>query len=197
MAEPRLTKQGLWDILEGWEEYIPSRVRLVACGGTALTLQDIKESTRDVDFVVPDGDEYDALIRTIRKLGYRPASGQGWAIERDPFIFDLFKGQRVFTTGLLDSPLDAGKHIPIREIGKLKISALNDLDLVISKMFRGDEIDVQDCMALIKARGGAFDVEALKARYKETASHDVGEQRILGHLKYLLSELEGGSHAEG
>lgn len=197
MNEQRLTKQGLWDILESWEEYIPSRIRLVACGGTALTLQDIKESTRDVDFVVPDGDEYDALIRTIKKLDYRPASGQGWAIAGDPFIFDLFKGQRVFTTGLLDSPLEAGRHIPIREIGKLRVSALNDLDLVISKMFRGDEIDVQDCLALIKARGGAFDVEAMKARYKETASYDVGERRVLGNLDYLLSELEGGRHAEG
>lgn len=195
MNEPRLTKQGLWDILESWEEYIPSRIRLVACGGTALTLQDIKESTRDVDFVVPDGDEYDALIRTIKKLGYRPASGSGWAIDGDPFIFDLFKGQRVFTTGLLDSPLEAGRHIPLREIGKLQISALNDLDLVISKMFRADAIDVQDCSALIKARGGAFDVEALKARYRETASFDVGERRVLGHLDRLLSELEGGSHA--
>lgn len=197
MNEPRLTKQGLWDILEGWEEYIPSRIRLVACGGTALTLQDIKESTRDVDFVVPDLDEYEVLIRTIKRLGYRPDRGEGWAIEGDPFIFDLFKGPQVFTTNLLDSPLDAGRHIPIREIGKLHISALNDLDLVISKMFRGNEIDVQDCLALIKARGGAFDVEAMKARYKETASYDVGEQRILRHLEYLLSELEGGSHAEG
>lgn len=197
MNQPRLTKQGLWDILEGWEEYIPSRIRLVACGGTALTLQDIKESTRDVDFVVPDHEEFDVLIRTIKKLGYRPRRGEGWAIAGDPFIFDLFKGQRVFTTGLLDSPLDAGRHIPIREIGKLHVSALNDLDLVISKMIRGEEIDVQDCLALIKARGGAFDVEAMKARYKETASFDVGEQRVLGHLKFLLTELEGGSHAEG
>lgn len=197
MDEARLTKQGLWDILEGWEEYLPSKIHLVACGGTALTLQDIKESTRDVDFVVPDDEEYDALIRTIKKLGYRPARGEGWAIEGDPFVFDLFKGQRVFTTGLLDSPLDAGRHIPIREIGKLSVSALNDLDLVISKMFRGDDIDVQDCSALIRARGEAFDLEALKARYKETASYDVGRERVMGHLKYLLSELEGGDHAEG
>ena len=57
MDKYRIDKQGLWDILEAWDPYLPRKIRVVACGGTALTLQDLKESTKDVDFLVPDNAE--------------------------------------------------------------------------------------------------------------------------------------------
>src|SRR5271163_3509170 len=145
MNKYRLDKQGLWDILEVWDSYLPGKVRVVACGGTALTLQDLKASTKDVDFLVPDEEEYKILLSTIKKLGYRQKTGYGWAKD-EGFTFDLFKGKVIFVTELLDSPLDPGKHIPIKAFKKLEVSALNDLDLIISKMFRGDDVDVQDCL---------------------------------------------------
>lgn len=79
MNTGRLDKKGLWDILELWEPYLPRKVRVVACGGTALTLQDLKASTKDVDFMVPDDEEYKALIRTLKTIGYRQLTGYGWA----------------------------------------------------------------------------------------------------------------------
>ncbi len=160
MNKYRLDKQGLWDILEGWDEYLPGQVRVVACGGTALTLQDLKASTKDVDFLVPDWEEYQVLLSTIKKLGYRQKTGFGWARD-EGFTFDLFKGNKVFMTELLDSPLDAGMNIPIRKFKKLEVSALNDLDLIISKMFRGDDVDIQDCLMLIKGRSGGVNLERL------------------------------------
>jgi hypothetical protein len=38
----RINKAELWDILELWDEFSPRKIRLVACGGTALTIQDLK-----------------------------------------------------------------------------------------------------------------------------------------------------------
>jgi len=186
----RLEKQGLWDILEAWDPFMPRKVRLVACGGTALTLQDLKDSTKDVDFLIPDQDEYKAVLRTIQKLHYRPASGNGWAKDGG-FIFDLFRGKAVFQTELLNSPLDAGMHIPIREFKKISVSALNDFDLVISKMFRGTEVDVEDCARLIRGRK-TFDWEKLKERYKETAQYDLNPDKMVKNLEYLLAEFEEG-----
>ncbi len=58
----RLGKDQLWIILEAWDPYLSKPVHLVACGGTALTIQDIKESTKDVDFLVPAINEYKRLI---------------------------------------------------------------------------------------------------------------------------------------
>lgn len=92
MKQYILDKQALWDILEAWDLYLPQKVRVVACGGTALTLQDLKESTKDVDFLVPEDDEYKALLSTIQKLGYRQVTGHGWAKDGG-FVFDLFRGK--------------------------------------------------------------------------------------------------------
>lgn len=189
MNKYRLTKQGLWDILEGWDPYLPRKVRVVACGGTALTLQDLKESTKDVDFLVPDQEEYAALLSTIQKLNYRQVTGSGWARDGG-FVFDLFRGKVVFQTELLDSPLDEGMHIPIRAFKRLSVGALNDLDLIISKMFRGSNVDVDDCLRLIHRRGKDFDWEKLRERYKETALYDLNPNQMMKNLDYLLAGLK-------
>ena len=152
-----LTKQGLWDILEEWDPFLPRQVRVVACGGTALTLQYLKESTKDVDFLVPDEGEYKTLLSTLKKLNYRQKTGSGWARDGG-FTFDLFPGKKVFTTELLDSPLDPGRFIPIRTFKRLMVGALNDHDLIVSKMFRGTDVDIDDCLMLIKGRGKDFDL---------------------------------------
>jgi len=53
--EYRLNKQTLTELLGQWNAFLKRKVHLVACGGTALTLMDIKPSTKDVDFMVPVG----------------------------------------------------------------------------------------------------------------------------------------------
>ena len=184
----RIDKAGLWNILEGWSEYARRRIHLVACGGTALTLQDLKPSTKDVDFMVPDEQEYKALISTILRLGYRQRTGTGWS-RGDDYLFDLFLGNRVYTTELLESPLEEGNHIPVRTCGKIFVSALNDYDLIITKMFRGTSVDINDCLALIKARGKAFDLDRLDGRYRETAKYDLNPDRMVVNLQSLLSRL--------
>lgn len=68
--EYRLSKQGLWDYLSHWNVFLRRRVHLVACGGTALTLLDIKASTKDIDFMVPNPGEHAYLIKTLKAVGY-------------------------------------------------------------------------------------------------------------------------------
>ncbi len=149
----------------------------------------MKESTKDVDFLVPDNDEYKALLITIQKLNYRQVTGHGWAKDAG-FIFDLFRGKVVFQTELLDSPLEEGFHIPIKAFKKLSVSALNDFDLVISKMFRGTDVDVEDCVRLMRGRGKKFDLEKLKDRYKETAQYDLTPEKTMKNLDYLLDAMK-------
>ena len=66
----RLNKQTLTVLLGQWNALLRRKVHLVACGGTALTLMDIKLSTKDVDFMVPVEPEYRYLIKTLKDLGY-------------------------------------------------------------------------------------------------------------------------------
>jgi len=189
MTEYRIDKNNLWTILEIWDSYLPGKVHLIACGGTALTIQNIKPSTKDVDFLVPVGKEYETLIHTIRRLGYSQITGSGWASNKDYFIFDLFPGNKVYITELLESPLKKGNNISIKAFKKIYVGALNDHDLIITKMFRGSSVDIEDCMAIIHSRGKKFDVERLKSRYEETAQYDINPERMMQNLDGLLRRL--------
>lgn len=44
-------------------------MHLIACGGTALTLLDIKSSTKDIDLMVPVEGERNYLIKVLKDLG--------------------------------------------------------------------------------------------------------------------------------
>lgn len=181
----------LMAVLEEWDRLIRGRISLIACGGTALTLQGIKASTKDIDFVVPDPRHYQRLIGLLKKLDYRRVTGNGWSLDGQ-IIFDLFEGSRVHTTDLLESPLRPGGNIAIKSMKRIYVGALNDLDLIISKMFRGTEVDVEDCVRLIRSRGNDFELETLRGRYRETAQFDVNEHRMLAHLEVLMRALKQG-----
>lgn len=184
----RVSANKLWDILEAWDTYLRSNVHLIACGGTALTLQNIKPSTKDIDFMVPVDKEYTALIRMLRKLRYEQVTGYGWS-RKDGFIFDLFQGNKIFTTELLESPLKMGNNIEVRRLKRIYIGALNDHDLIISKIFRGATVDFDDCLELVRFRGEAFNVRDFEKRYRETAKFGNNEERVLGHLESFLGRL--------
>ena len=186
MTQYRIGKEQLWSVLEAWNRYLTRRIHLVACGGTALTIQDIKESTKDIDFMVPVLAEYRALLLTLRKLGYKQVTGHGWSRD-DGLIFEFYAGNRIFTTELIESPLEKGNNIPVKTYRHLYVGVLNDYDLAISKLFRGTKVDQGDCLALIRARREKFVLAEFEERYKETAKYEINEERVLRNLEIFLS----------
>ena len=97
-----LNKETLLSILSVWNDYLHKKVHLIACGGTALTLVNIKESTKDIDFIIPDEREYKYLIGILKDLGYKNKTGYGW-MKDEGFMFDLYLGKTIFTTELFAS----------------------------------------------------------------------------------------------
>ena len=95
--EHRLTTKDLFDTLEQWSKFVKKKVHLIACGGTAMTLLKIKESTKDVDFMIPNSSEYNYLKKILDQLNYKPATGSGIQREGEPYVFDLFCGNKVHT----------------------------------------------------------------------------------------------------
>lgn len=191
----RLNSEGLLSIIGAWQGFLNKKVHLIACGGTALTLLGVKESTKDVDFIVPKEDEYNYLIKILKDLGYKQASGSGWRRD-DNYIFDFFKGKKIHTTELLDSPLNKGKHTLIKEFLHIYLGVLNHYDIIISKLFRGTGVDVEDCLALVRAKKTEIDLEYLKNRFLETSSFDVSQEKANKNLEHFLRllEKEGLSH---
>ena len=187
--EYRLNKQTLIELLGQWNAFLRRKVHLVACGGTALTLMDIKPSTKDVDFIVPIEPEYRYLIKTLKDLGYKQQTGSGWKKSGDLFVFDLFMGQRIHTTDLLESPLDRRNHKLFKEFSHLYIGILNPYDLIASKLFRGTPVDFEDCLMLMKSRKESIDLLRVEQHVKELASYDISEDRIIGNLEYFLNQV--------
>lgn len=181
----RITKDGLLEVLSGWNTFMKKRVHLVACGGTALTLLNIKPSTKDIDLIVPYEHEHDYLVSTLKDLGYK--SDSGWGFSRDDgFIFDLFRGNRVHTTELIEPVLDKGNHVLVKEYSYIYLGVLNFYDIIISKLFRAASVDTEDCLMLIKAKKREIDMDNLVSRFRATASYDVSGDRVNKNLDYFL-----------
>jgi hypothetical protein len=185
----RLDKAELLDRISAWDSFLKKKVHLIACGGTALTLLGIKASTKDIDLIIPSAVEHKYLINILKQLGYNPASGWGWA-RGDGFIFDLFRGNAVHTTELLESPLKKGNHILIKEFEHIYLGVLNHYDIIISKLFRSTQADIDDCISLIKNKRDEIDLIKLQNRYKETASFDVSEEKVIKNWGHFLKILE-------
>jgi hypothetical protein len=183
----RLSTNDLLDTLDNWNSLMNFRVSLIACGGTALTLLKIKDSTKDIDFTVPMHKEYDRLMKFLGDLGYEEKGG-GLAHDDDPnFIYQFWRGNKVFTTDLLDSPLDPGNHILIKRWSHIYLGALNLTDLIITKMFRGTSVDRDDCIAAFAT--GKVNTEKLLERYSETARYDLNPEKMMKNFVYLVEGL--------
>lgn len=189
--EYRLNADELVRTLTAWDDVLPGRgkIHLIGCGGTALTLLGYKESTKDVDFLVPVEKEYKGLTQFLKDAGYKSIMSYGWKRPDEKIIFDLYPGKTVYQTELLTSPLSGIGNRKIREWKKIYLGVLNPLDLIISKMFRGDEVDIQDSLILFKNE--KVDLKMLEKRYRETAKYYFGEDKVLRNFDVLLVRLKG------
>ena len=187
----RLTANELKQTLASWDTLFPGRgkVHLIACGGTALSLLGYKESTKDVDFLVPNEKEYERLVKFLIRAGYERVTGEGWKRPGEAIQYDLYPGKRVFQTELIDSPLEGNGHRKLWEGKKIYLGVLNAVDLMITKLFRGTEQDVEDCLTLLEHE--ALSLQALEARYRETARYEVSEERVIKNLEHFLAKVRG------
>src|SRR5450631_104553 len=154
-----------------------------------MTLSGVKPSTKDVDFMVPNIQEHQYLIKQLRALEYEPDTGSGWKRAGEIFRFDIFRGNFIHTTELLTSPLEEGKHIPLKKYSHLYLGILNDNDLISSKLMRGTRVDFDDCLSLVEAHRADLDINRLVGHFNELVSFDVAEARIKPHIQHFLELL--------
>lgn len=180
-----INKQNLLDRISAWDSFLKKKVHLIACGGTAMTLLGVKASTKDIDLLIPNESEHQYLVDTLKQLGYKSASGWGWA-RGDGFIFDLLRGESIHTTQLIESPLKKGNNTLVKEFAHIYLGVLNYYDIIISKLFRGTTIDNEDCLALLKSKRSEIDLDKLEKRFRQTASYDVSEEKVIKNWEHFL-----------
>jgi hypothetical protein len=139
--------------------------------------------------MVPDSGEYTYLLRMLEDLGYTRIGGHSWKMD-DVFIFDIYSGNFIHTTELLESPLNHGNHVLIKEYSHIYLGALNDYDLIISKLFRGTSIDIEDCLTLFEGRHGEIDTISLEVRFKKAAKYVIGEEKCHKTFEIFMEQAK-------
>ena len=111
---------------------------LIAVGGTAMTMLGLKPSTIDIDFdmTAEDAEELERALKSIPH-GFR---------------IDMFRDGMIFSQQLPDDHFS--KSIPIKtELKNIEFHALHPVDIVVTKIGRLDERDLDDIAACIEKFG--------------------------------------------
>lgn len=128
----------------------------------------------------------------LSKAGYRKETQYGWRRTGETILFDLYPEKKVYVTELLASPLIRGGARSWKKWKKIEVLILNSLDLIISKMFRGTETDIQDSLLILSNE--KIDLAKLEARYRETAKYEIAEAKVLRNLELLLKRRKDANH---
>jgi len=95
----------------------------------------------------------------------------------------------VHTIELLESPLETGNHFLLQEFSQLYIGILNEFDLIASKLFRGSQVDYEDCLMLVRARFNKIDLVRVEQQFKDLAKYDISEDRLGINIEHFMNLL--------
>lgn len=166
-----LDKSELMGLLAAVDKELERKIVLVAAGGTAMTLLDVKPSTIDIDFTGPQDD-----IKEFNKIEKSIPHG---------FKVDTWTDGAIFSQMLPDDYLE--KSIPVRTgLRKVQLKALHPLDIVVTKIGRLNERDLQDIESCIKK----FKLKRNQIEKRAEAVHYVGNEKVYElNLRYVLQQF--------
>lgn len=160
-------------------------IELFAMGGTAMILKNIKESTKDIDFLTTL--KYEELKKMFKLAGLKEKSSSRicniWYLNNTRI--DIFYDAFILGTALPNDWKELSEHV--RSIGKLKLYILNWYDIIITKIARSEPRDIEDIIAIIRTQ--KIDFGKLKKRYYETAptsliaDYDIKFKHLEGQIK--------------
>jgi hypothetical protein len=165
-------KSALFDFLSVLNEDLPKKIILVAAGGTAMTLLDLKPSTIDIDFTIPSSD----AVEFERSLKSNPP---GYKVDR-------WTDGTIFCQTLPKDYLE--KSVNIKEFSHISLRALQPVDIIVTKIGRLDARDMQDIEACI--RKAKVSETQIRERAMLVAKTYVGpEKDYLYHLNLVLDKF--------
>lgn len=156
-----LDKTVLLDLLKILEEYLGRKITLVAAGGTAMTLLNLKSSTIDIDFTGPADDikEFNRIQKMIPH-GYK---------------IDTYYDGAVFSQILPDDYLARSRRIT-NSLKRIDLRALDPVDIVLTKIGRLSKHDVDDIKSCI--RNCNLTRDAIISRGELVAAAYVGNEQV-------------------
>ena len=165
-------KTTLLEFLEVINESLTKKITLVAAGGTAMTLLDLKPSTIDIDFTIPSSDmpEFEQALKN-NPTGYK---------------VDRWADGYVFCQSLPDDYLE--KSVKIKEFSHISLRALNPVDIIVTKIGRLNQRDIQDIKKCINEY--KISEAEIKARAAQVSPTYVSkEEDYQYHLNWVLEKF--------
>lgn len=137
------------------QKVLERRVVLVAVGGTAMTLYKLKPSTIDVDFTGP-AEDVALFIRAVKSV-------------QPGFRVDAWPNGQVFSQFLPPDYLRRSRLI--KKLRRIELRALAPVDIVVTKIGRLDQRDLDDVKMCIKRTRLRKSDVALRAERVEYAGN--------------------------
>ena len=164
-------KSSLIDFLRVLDKEVSRKITLTAAGGTAMTLLNLKPSTIDVDFTIPHEDisEFEDVLKKVPH-GFR---------------IDYWPDGMVFSQTLPEDYLR--KSMPIKtKLKNITLRTLHPIDIVVTKIGRLDERDMQDIESCIKS----FKLKKRQIESRAKLVEYVGrEENYKTNLRYVVKKF--------
>lgn len=156
-----ITKKDLLNWLKEIDDDLNENMVLIAVGGTAMTLLNLKESTVDVDFDVSrkDFNKFKRLILKYKK-----------------FHVDVFVDGYIFSEQLPEDYSFIAEDYEYFKFKNLVLKTLHPVDIIITKAARYNARDEDDIEAIIKKI--KIDSKKLKERFQKVLGSYAGSEKI-------------------
>ena len=161
-------------------------------GGGALTLNDLKNATKDIDLIVREQGELQRLWQVLTAAGYEPEEelaevydelGAAFILQKDVRRFDVFHEQVAGVIRLTQSMVDRSRHL--FDEGDLTVRAVSLNDIFLFKAVANREDDVDD---MIRIAQTGIDEDVIVEEI-HTQLELLGTDEFIGAMKHKLDRL--------
>lgn len=161
-------------------------------GGGALTLNDLKNATKDIDLIARERGELQRLWQVLTAAGYEPEEelaevydelGAAFILQKDVRRFDVFHEQVAGVIRLAQLIVDRSRHL-FNE-GNLTVRAVSLNDIFLFKAVANREDDVDD---MIRIAQTGIDEDVIVAEI-HTQFELLGRDEFIGAMKHKLDRL--------
>ena len=173
------TKDDLIAFIKKLDSFLDKPITVIALGGTALTLLEIKSSTRDIDFITTSK-EYQTLSNLFHELGFKEIVERRW-LTNEGIIIDVCLDDYVVNVKLIEPSKE--KSSILREFEHVSLRILNFYDICITKIDRGDARDFEDIKHILEKTD--INLSVLIRKFILTMDHSESENPKFKLLEFV------------
>lgn len=172
---------------------LEAEVTVFLIGGGALTLEELKPATKDIDLIVRETAELERLYTALESAGYEAPDDLGTEYEELDAAFILQNGKRRFdvfdeqVAGVLklsQEMADRSRHLS--DEGPLTVQRVSFEDVFLFKAVANRDDDVDDMVTLVQA---GLDDDVILDEI-ETQLGILADDGFVRSMKYKMDRLE-------